>query len=110
MFYNCLYNECFKNTHLYQSAGFSLNHYIFLENTHFAQFPSYPVSKGFFPVWFLAFLKQANNANVNDDANDFVKAKNHTGKKLLLERSAQGNDADYLAVFTFTRERFKVFS
>ena len=84
MFYNCLYNECFKNTHLYQSAGFSLKHYIFLENTHFAQFPSYPVSRGFFPVLFLAFLvKQANNANVDDDANDFVKAKNHTGKKPL---------------------------
>ena len=80
MFCNFLYNECFKNTHLYQSAGFSLNHYIFLENTHFAQFP---VSRGFFPVWFLAFLKQANYANVNDDANDFVKAKNHTGKKHL---------------------------
>jgi len=82
MFYDCLYNECYKNTHLYQSAGFSSNDYFFLENTHFALPPSYPVSRGFFPVWILAFIKQANCANVSDDAKDYVKAKNHTGRNL----------------------------
>ena len=85
--------------------------FFFLENTHFALPPSYPISRGFFPVWFLAwFIKQANYANVSDDANDYVKVKNHTGRNLCQRGSPkqQGHPATFFFKITVQRRKYRL--
>lgn len=93
MFYNCFSMNATK-IHIYiRALTFPQTIIFFLKSTHFALPPSYPVSRGFFPVWFLAFIKQANYANVSDDANDYVKALKPHRKKPVLEGFAQATGA-----------------